>query len=143
MNFFIEGNVGKDKPKAKRRYINLSTLFGKNKFQKKLFQAISQSDFAEFVVEFNELDRFIWMQHFRRFENMYPYLIEAYQMCCQPYNCFSNELIRTCYLKSLNDCVENISGNLLQTVALAKDIKFSPVAILLPTKQSSSFLTIL
>lgn len=126
---FIEGNVGKDKPKVKREISKSIYAAWKEQIPKGTVSAFSQSDFAEFVIEFNELDKFIWMQHFRRFENMYPYLIEAYQMYHQPYNCFSNEFIRTCYLKSLNDCVENVSGNLLQTVALAKDITFSPVAI--------------
>lgn len=126
---FIEGNVGKDKPKVKREISKSIYATWKEQIFKETVMAISQSDFSEFDVEFNVLNRFILMQYFRRFENVYPLLIKSFQILCQPYNCFSNKFLRTCYLKSLNDCVKKVDGNLLQKCVSETKKKFSPVAI--------------
>lgn len=91
--------------------------------------AIHRDDFGNLKYIFDEIDRFIWIQHVRRFENMYPYFVESFKVTKQPYNCFSNEYVRTCYLKLLHDCVKDVSGNVLDTFLIAKGIKFSPVAI--------------
>lgn len=91
--------------------------------------AIHRDDFGHLKHIFDEIDRFIWIQYVRRFENMYPYFIESCKVTKQPYNCFSNEYIRTCYLKLLYDCVNNVPRNVLDTFLIVKSKKFSPVAI--------------
>lgn len=128
---FIGGNIGKDKPKANKVISKSVCDVWKEHYAttKETVSAIAQSDFDGFGFIFNEIDKFIWMQHFRRLENMYPYLIEVYRMCKQPYNCFSNEFIRTCYLYLLHDCIMDKPNNILQKVLLVKNEKFSPVAI--------------
>ena len=74
---FIGGNIGKDKPKANKVISKSVCDVWKEHYAttKETVSAIAQSDFDGFGFIFNEIDKFIWMQHFRRLENMYPYLI--------------------------------------------------------------------
>lgn len=99
-----------------------------NKTKETVF-AIHRDDFGDLKYIFDEIDRFIWIQHVRRFENMYPFFIESCKMANIPHNRLSKKYVRTCYLKFLYDCVNNTSGNVLDTFLIAKSRKFSPVAI--------------
>lgn len=128
---FFEGTAGKAKPTIKKKIFKTIYDTWKENYEitKENISAIARSDFNGLDFLFNEIDKFIFMQHFRRLENMYPYLVEAWRLEREPYNCFSNDFIRTCYLKVLSDCIKNVPDNILQTFVLAKSIKFSIVCI--------------
>lgn len=137
---FIEGNLDKNKPTVKKKISTPIYDYWKKWYEdtNETISAIARSDFKGLFFLFDEIDKFIWIQYVRQFENMYPYFIESCQKLNQPYHCFSTKYTRTCYLKLLYNCVENISDNILQTFLLLKSIKFSPVAIF--ATQNSKFI---
>lgn len=129
---FIEGNTHKKKPTIKK--INIATPiydFWKEKYRvsRENVSALRYADFKGLEFLFDEIDKFLLIQHIRRFENIKRYFVEACELTKQPYNCFSNEYMRTCYLKLLVDCVNNEPTNILSTYLSIKKNKFSPVAI--------------